>query len=90
MQVQWPGSIVKIKDYIKSAHEDNCSDNHMTFYYMHTSINTGRGSEFRIKHSFTTFLPTSTLVHASIIMTSVYKEASCLVQDNEVLFLEVD
>ena len=26
----------------------------MTFYYMHTSINTGRGSEFTIKHSFTT------------------------------------
>ena len=44
----------RLKDYIKSAHEDNCPDNHMTFYYMHTSINTGRGSEFTIKHSFTT------------------------------------
>ena len=42
------------KDYIKSAHEDNCPDIHMTFYYMHTSINTGRGSEFTIKHNFTT------------------------------------
>ena len=38
MQIQWPGSIVKTKDYIKSAHEDS-SDNQSHDILLYAYVN---------------------------------------------------